>query len=194
MNGPRLQRAGRGRLCPVLPIQPGLDDGGPGHRRRKARKEHEKRRSRWDDRREPFSLGRYLVVTVSEGCEPKNLLYLLDMDQVPRAASGELHVGQDLVYLPAYLPRVVVPAGALDFGPYDTYKGTGSNELPWAKVVSSFIGSWEYIANEGSVFWLQTNYRAPRDRLVKFDLATGAVDPDTFLEAGLLMPMHTATC
>lgn len=35
-------------------------------------------------------LSRYLVVYVSEGCQPQNRLYYLDLDLVPRAESGAL--------------------------------------------------------------------------------------------------------
>ncbi|TPX57531.1 hypothetical protein PhCBS80983_g03787 [Powellomyces hirtus] len=38
------------------------------------------------------------------------------------------------------------------------------------KVVDDFIAEWDYITNEGSVFWLQTTLKAPKRRIVKYDL------------------------
>lgn len=37
--------------------------------------------------------GRYAIVTVSEGCEPKNMLYVLDLDKVYKRDDGALLQG-----------------------------------------------------------------------------------------------------
>ena len=40
----------------------------------------------------------------------------------------------------------------------------GSKKLPVVKLVDSLEASWDYVANEGTTFMLQTNYKAPRCR------------------------------
>ena len=42
----------------------------------------------------------------------------------------------------------------------------GSKKLPVVKLVDSLEASWDYVANEGTTFTLQTNYMAPRCRCV----------------------------
>ena len=42
----------------------------------------------------------------------------------------------------------------------------GSKKLPVVKLVDSLEASWDYVANEGTTFTLQTNYKAPRCRCV----------------------------
>ena len=40
----------------------------------------------------------------------------------------------------------------------------GSKKLPVVKLVDGLEASWDYVANEGTTFTLQTNYKAPRCR------------------------------
>lgn len=53
----------------------------------------------------------------------------------------------------------------------------GSKKLPVVKLVDSLEASWDYVANEGTTFTLQTNYKAPRCRCV-CSAAAVAVDVD----------------
>ena len=48
---------------------------------------------------------------------------------------------------------------ALDFGPYDFR--THPKALPVVKLVDNFDAQYEYVANEGTEFTFQTNYKAP---------------------------------
>jgi len=83
----------------------------------------------------------YLLLTLSSGCEPKNRLYYLALDGLPR--------GED---------------GVLDLAVFDRRKGADATPLPIVKLVDDFEASWDYVANVGSVFTFQTNYQAPRNR------------------------------
>jgi len=83
----------------------------------------------------------YLLLTLSSGCEPKNRLYYLALDGLPR--------GED---------------GVLDLAAFDRRKGVDATPLPIVKLVDDFEASWDYVANVGSVFTFQTNYQAPRNR------------------------------
>lgn len=52
----------------------------------------------------------------------------------------------------------------LDFGPYDFHSGEQS--LPLVKLVDNFEAQYEYVANSGTEFTFQTNYKAPLYRCV----------------------------
>ncbi|KAI8823638.1 prolyl oligopeptidase [Fimicolochytrium jonesii] len=56
-----------------------------------------------------------------------------------------------------------------------TFAKTGKEEVTgdfeMIKVVDEFTAEWDYVANEGTVFWFQTTLEAPKRRIVKYDLA-----------------------
>ena len=86
--------------------------------------------------------GRYLIVSVRNGCEPTNRLWYVDLERIPRHKDS----------------------GALDLGAYDLNRGETGKLLPMIKLVDSFEAQWEVVANEGPVFTLLTNHSAPRYR------------------------------
>eukprot|EP00891_Asterochloris_glomerata_P009877 jgi/Astpho2/9877/fgenesh1_pm.00152_%23_2_t len=100
---------------------------------------------KWMLRAEVSDDGRYMMISVSEGTQPFNRLWYVDLSQLPKAS------------------------GALDLAAFDFHKG--SKKLPVVKLVDSLEASWDYVANEGTTFTLQTNYKAPRCRIVKVDLS-----------------------
>lgn len=114
--------------------------------------------------------GRYLVVTASEGCEPKNMLFLLDLEQIPRHADS----------------------GALDFSAYAFENG---KKLPLVPIVDEFLAEFDVVANEGSKFYLQTNLNAPLYKLVTFDFhGPGATyGPGCFAEVIAEHPKNVLT-
>lgn len=85
-------------------------------------------------------LARFLLISVSVGCEPTNRLWYVDLDTLPRSND------------------------ALDFAPYDLQKGDAAKPLPLVKLIDDFEASWDVIANSGTAFTLQTNLQAPRYR------------------------------
>jgi len=91
--------------------------------------------------------GRYIVMYISEGCQPANRIWLVDM--------------QDLTERK--------PDGSVDWAQYD-FK-TGRKKLPIVKLVDDFSASFGVIANEGSQFYLKTNLAAPRYRVVTVDVS-----------------------
>ncbi|TPX63319.1 hypothetical protein SpCBS45565_g06684 [Spizellomyces sp. 'palustris'] len=56
-----------------------------------------------------------------------------------------------------------------------TYEKNGKREMTAnpeiVKVVDEFTAEFDYVTNEGSVFWFQTTLNAPKRRIVKYDLA-----------------------
>ena len=83
---------------------------------------------------------RYLLVSISSGCEPTNRLYYVDLDALPRRDDG-----------------------VIDFAAFAAGK-EGSSPLPIVKLVDNFDAAYDYISNEGSVFTFHTNLDAPRYR------------------------------
>ncbi len=70
--------------------------------------------------------GRYLVINVSQGTDPKNRVYYLDL----RAADGKV-----------------------------------------VELLNDFDASYNFLGNEGTLFWFQTDLQAPRGRIVGIDVA-----------------------
>ena len=69
--------------------------------------------------------GRYLIISVWLGTDPKNLLFYKDLTQ---------------------------------------------SDSPVVELISSFEASYSLIDNDGSIFWLQTDWDAPRSRVIAIDI------------------------
>eukprot|EP00878_Enallax_costatus_P029867 GHUV01032432.1.p1 GENE.GHUV01032432.1~~GHUV01032432.1.p1 ORF type:complete len:735 (+),score=227.44 GHUV01032432.1:207-2411(+) len=106
--------------------------------------------------------GQYLLISVSEGCQPQNRLYYLDLNRVPKAQDTQ----------------------ALDFSKFDFEKGQG--KLPLVKLIDNFDASWDYVANDGQDFTFKTNLAAPRYRVVRVNLSS-AGDPSSWPD---VIPQH----
>ncbi|CAK0748120.1 hypothetical protein CVIRNUC_001815 [Coccomyxa viridis] len=111
--------------------------------------------------------GRYLLLSLSDGCEPANRLYYVDMAQLPRSSKLE----------------------ALDFTLYDRSAKVGVRPLPLVKLVDSFEAQYEYVANEGSLFTFKTNLHAPRYRLVRTDIDKASTSRSS-IEWDNVIPQH----
>ena len=101
--------------------------------------------------------GRYLVINVSEGTDPKNRVFFKDL----QAKDGKV-----------------------------------------VELLSEFDASYNFIGNDGPVFWFQTDLNAPRGRVIAIDTGSPARDKwkeiipqgnETLLGAGLLNDMFVAT-
>lgn len=95
----------------------------------------------------PFSCAvlSFLLITISEGCEPTNQLHYVDIDALPRG-----------------------PDGVLDLASFDRRQPDAA-AFPICKLVDTFDASFEYVASsddDGSVMTFQTNLDAPRNRCV----------------------------
>lgn len=83
--------------------------------------------------------GRYLILSISEGCNPSNLLWYVDLKKIPTTEQ----LGGSTV---------------LDFTDYDFF--TGSNALPIIKLINTFEASWEYVGDSswsGSRYFMQAS-------------------------------------
>ena len=82
----------------------------------------------------------YLLLSISNGCEPVNRLWVCDLRQLPSRPGNR----------------------ALDLSSFDI--STGQEKLPLQKFIDSFEASFTYVANTGSELILHTNLQAPRYR------------------------------
>lgn len=39
------------------------------------------------------------------------------------------------------------------------------------KLIDNWDAQYEYITNEGTLFWIKTNHKAPKNKLINIDLA-----------------------
>ena len=98
---------------------------------------------------------RFLLISVAEGTQPTNQLWYVDLHSLPEFS----------------------PDTALDFAPYD-FK-SGPKALPVTKLVDTFEASYDYLANEGTVFTFQTNYDAALYRSVSLKIVIMTQDSFT---------------
>lgn len=69
---------------------------------------------------------RYLLISVTAGCEPTNQLWYCDIQTLQRNAT----------------------TGALDLRKFDQAKGKEAEALPISKLVDNFQAAYDYVANE----------------------------------------------
>ncbi|MBN3305721.1 PPCE endopeptidase, partial [Amia calva] len=83
--------------------------------------------------------GRYVLLSIHEGCDPVNRLWYCDLQEVPNG----------------------IKVNCISFSILGI--------LPWVKLIDNFDAEYEYITNEGSVFTFKTNLDAPRYRLININ-------------------------
>uniref|UniRef100_A0A7R9W150 Prolyl endopeptidase n=1 Tax=Chlamydomonas euryale TaxID=1486919 RepID=A0A7R9W150_9CHLO len=106
--------------------------------------------------------GRFMMMYVSEGCEPTNRIFYVDLE-----------------------PLKKLPSGAVDFKHYDF--NDGAEKLPVVKLVDNFDASYSLFANDGTVFYFRTNLNAPRYKVVKVDVSNPG-KPSSWPD---VVPQHT---
>ena len=118
--------------------------------------------------------GRWLWLSVSDGCAPANLSFILDLSALPRNDVGALRFA--------------------DFAPADT---SGKAEevgdkprLPFKRLAASFAAQWSLVAVDGTRLTLMTNASAPRNRIVAIDAETAPPDALTSGKFREVLPQH----
>lgn len=110
--------------------------------------------------------GRWLWISIGNGCEPTNKAYVCDLSALGRTVDG-----------------------AIDFAPHAVVDGRPT--LPVTRLADTFAASWSLVTTEGSKLVIQTNHQAPRQRLVALDMdgaADGALTSGAFTE---LLAQHS---
>lgn len=120
--------------------------------------------------------GRWLWLTVSDGCAPANLAFLLDLSALPRNDVGALRFS--------------------DFAAADTGSGSAAGaagdkpRLPFKRLAGTFVARWSLVAVDGSRLTLMTNSRAPRNRIVAIDADAAPADALTSGNFREVLPQH----
>ena len=114
----------------------------------------------WMNSADVTDCGRYLLLYISEGCQPSNRLWIVDLEKL------------DL--LPSCDKTSAVKS--VDWSAYDVRK-KGAKKLPLLKLVDSFDASFGVVANSGSIFTFKTNLDAPKNKLVRVDIASPDLKP-----------------
>ena len=115
--------------------------------------------------------GRWLWLSIGDGCEPANKAYVCDISRLPH--------------------RDLVAGGGTAWEDVAFDAEAGTPRLPFVRLADEFKASWQLVAVEGSVLTVQTNAGAPRERLVAVDMAEardGALDAGRFRE---VLPEHS---
>jgi prolyl oligopeptidase len=110
---------------------------------------------------------RFLLLSFSSGYERGNRLWYLDLAALPVDPEGgavQLEGAADKVGMNEWAQNTF----SFHFAP------TGTQVV---KLVDTVDARFEYIANDGSVFVFRINLGAPRDKLVRVDVASAASDP-----------------
>ena len=114
--------------------------------------------------------GRWLWVSVGDGCEPTNRAFVCDLTALPQ--------------------RTAAQGGGVAWEDVAFDEAAGKPQLPFVRLADDFSASWGLVAVDGTVLTVQTNAGAPRERLVAVDMATardGALADGRFRE---VLPQH----
>ena len=114
--------------------------------------------------------GRWLWLSVGDGCEPTNKAYVCDLHKLQTCSEAQ---GGGVAW---------------DAVAYDA--SSKEPRLPFVKLADDFSASWSLVAVDGSTLTIQTNFRSPRERLVAVDMDTaqdGDLTKGNFRE---VLPQH----
>ncbi len=123
--------------------------------------------------------GQYLVLSVWQGTDPKNRVFIRDLKakplgSAPTDADRKLRATEEMI-------QSLVAAGDADPAAASKVKELESNRAALAndagtphgfvELLNDFDASYEYVGNNGTTFWFNTNLNAPRGRVIAIDLA-----------------------
>lgn len=105
--------------------------------------------------------GRYVLLSIREGCDPVNRLWYCDLNEEPQGITGT--DAQKLIFCLFFCSRFLI------------YLVLVIGLLPWVKLIDNFDAEYEYVTNEGTVFTFKTNLEAPQYRLINIDFTQPSV-------------------
>lgn len=111
--------------------------------------------------------GKYLLVCPGSGCDHVNRVFVADI-------SGEAWAAWLAAADEAAAASPTTGAVAVGEGP----------QMPLRRLVDDFRGEFEYLTNEGTLFWFKTNLDAPRGRVITLTLPGADADDVAWLAAG----------
>jgi prolyl oligopeptidase len=132
--------------------------------------------------------GQYVVMSVWKGTNPKNGLFVRDLKANPigaapteidtqirgiereiRGLQDQIDSGGDMAALGKQMEEKRAARAALVAKQGNTANG-------FIELLSEFDASYEYVGNDGQVFYFSTNFKAPKSRLIAVDLGKPGKD------------------
>jgi prolyl oligopeptidase len=135
---------------------------------------------------------RYLILSLSQGTDPKNRLYVRDLSTHPIgskptetdvriiAVESDIRGLQDQIDA---MPKEKAESAAKPLldkiaakraERADLVKSQGNVAHGFVELLNDFDASYEYVGNDGPVFYISTNLNAPKSRLIAIDLTKPA--------------------
>ncbi|KAG0275856.1 hypothetical protein BGZ95_008305 [Linnemannia exigua] len=101
--------------------------------------------------------------------QSEDVLVFLDTENPLHAPGAE--ISDDGKYLLLHISRDCEHVNMLYLANLEETGSIVPRDHQWTKVVDNFKAHYDYLANDGTVFYFTTNKDAPRDKVVKYDLA-----------------------
>ncbi|KAK3843576.1 MAG: prolyl endopeptidase-like protein [Linnemannia gamsii] len=101
--------------------------------------------------------------------QSEDVLVFLDTENPLHAAGTE--ISDDGKYLLLSISRDCENVNMLYVANLEETGSIVPRDHQWTKVVDNFKAYYNYLANDGTVFYFSTNKDAPRDKIIKYDLA-----------------------
>lgn len=127
--------------------------------------------------------GQYVVVSLSQGTDPKNRLFIRDLKTSPvgskateldgqiRKVEEQIKGLQDQIDAAKdALPDADKAIENLRKQRAELVAKQGNTAHGFVELLNEFDASYEYVGNDGPVFYISTNLKAPKNRLISIDL------------------------
>ena len=121
--------------------------------------------------------GRYVILSVSKGTDPRNRLFYRDLAAAPVGSSGKDDAA--ILAVESQIKALVEASGTVDAKAVETLKAKRASLIAAAsntsrgfvELLNGFDASYDFIANQGGVFYFKTDLDAPRGRVIAIDSA-----------------------
>ena len=122
--------------------------------------------------------GRYLVMNVAEGTDRRNRFFFRDLQSHPpawtpsaaeKAVAGELLAARMAAKGLADKDAAAAAMKALRDRRGEMVKAAGGSLFGFTELLTDFDASYDFVDNDGPVFWFLTDLDAPRQRLIAID-------------------------
>lgn len=130
--------------------------------------------------------GRFLIMSVSQGTDPKNRLFVRDLRAVP-LGSAATETDKKIREAELQIQRLVAQGDAggnkdaaskqielLTKQRASLVAAQNNTAHGFVELLNDFDASYDFVGNDGSVFYFNTNLSAPRSRIIAIDLASPA--------------------
>lgn len=122
--------------------------------------------------------GRFIVLSVSKGTDPKNRVFFRDLKAMP--LGGAAAAGDAAIAGVEGRIKAMVEGGKADDAALGSLRAerakliaaAGNASRGFVELLNDFDASYDFVANIGSVFYFRTDLKAPMGRLIAIDTAS----------------------